>query len=484
MAGIFKPIYARQNTGNLTSDRQRLAILQMMQKDPEMGIGYAIGSAIGNAYWGKKQAKSAAEAVNATEPGSDFRQANAALDQVGAAPTAAYNMSALDSFNNAPAGNVMYSPNITTPQQRGQAPVTPDNAGLLGGLKDPQETYQDMERQTTFNPGNTSLFTNGVRDLSNVVGGKQNSIPTLPVNGAGGQTGTPTVTQIVEQGAATFNQPFNAQKRMDDAIRYLMNKKGYGYEDAARLMSPYMSEWQQRQETETRQLADSLMQRLGSGGLSDADYKQNLVQLAQLGDYGRNAANIYGRDIVSGQDKWRAEQQQAAANQRFAQQQAINDRNNQVRMQLAQIRGVMTGNRGTGNRAQGNVAKSPLASEEFKYMANRLNEIGGIPEEERTAEQKQFFGTYKPLHDEIVQQSIGGQFGYYGATPQQANGAAGAATFNPNNYGQAVQKFQALANSGKYNRGDVESFIRQKYGLQPDDMSNDFVESIIKGIQW
>lgn len=475
----FKPIYAR-SPGN---QQYRTDILQAMQKDPATTTGYIIGTMLGNDYWGKKRARSAAEAVNATEPGAtDWQQANGILDTVASnLPPVTSNVSAADAYKNEqPAGNVLYSPEITTPQQRGQAPVTPENAGLLGGLKDPNEMYRDMERQTTFNPGNTGFFTNGIRDLSNVIGGKPNTLPVLPANNP---TGAETVTQLAEQGAS---QPFNAQQRMNSAIQYLMDKKGYSPEDAAAILNPYMAGWQEREAQENKAAADNIMQQLGSGELSDADYKQRLIQLANLGDYGRNAANVYGRDLVSGQDKWRAQQQQAIANQRFAQQQALNNANNQARLQLAAIRGAMGNNgRGTGNRTQGNGnAKSPLASEEFKFMTNRLNEIAGIPEEERTAEQKQFFGTYAPIRDSIVNQSLGNTFSSYGVGPNAPSRPATNNTFNPNNYDQAAAKFQALASSGKYNRGDIESFIRQKYGLKPDDKSNQFVEDIINGIKW
>ncbi len=133
------------------------------------------------------------------------------------------------------------------------------------------------------------------------------------------------------------NQHFNAQPRMNAAVQYLMNKKGYSPEDATALLSPYMAGWQQREDMENRQLADNIMNRLSSGDLSDAKYKQAIVQLANLGDYGRNAANVYGRDLVSGQDKWRAQQQAELEKQRFAQRQALAKEQYDYRLAIAKL---------------------------------------------------------------------------------------------------------------------------------------------------
>ena len=214
------------NSGSLTMDRQRLAILQMMQKDPQMMTGYLIGSAIGKKYWGDKQAKSRAEAnfmvlhPNATR--DQFNQyykaiksgmsRNDALAQIGFAPMREYGAGdttgvqvsrdangsltgistgpqsawdarekALNEYKNG-GGKVLYegrtganavapaADNIPrTPQQSGQVPVTTKNAGLM---VDPQKAYQAMENKSTYNPGNTPTAKadyNGVRNQGNII---------------------------------------------------------------------------------------------------------------------------------------------------------------------------------------------------------------------------------------------------------------------------------------------------------------------------
>lgn len=217
------------NSGSITMDRQRMAILQMLQKDPALGSGYLLGSAIGKKYWGDKQAKSRAEAnfmvlhPNATR--DQFNQyykaiksgmsRNDALAQIGFAPMREYGAGdttgvqvsrdangnltgistgpqsawdarekALNEYKNG-GGNVLYegrtganavapaADNIPrTPQQSGQVPITTKNAGLIGGMVDPQKAYQAMENKATYNPGNTPTAKadyNGVRDQGNVM---------------------------------------------------------------------------------------------------------------------------------------------------------------------------------------------------------------------------------------------------------------------------------------------------------------------------
>ena len=93
------------------------------------------------------------------------------------------------------------------------------------------------------------------------------------------------------------------------------------------------------------------MAELGKGELSDADYKKNIVELARLGDYGQNAANIYGKDIVTGRERWNAEQQAAREDKRFKQQAALREADAANRLAIARERARLYANsrsNGTG----------------------------------------------------------------------------------------------------------------------------------------
>lgn len=224
------------NSGFLTFDRNKLDILRMMQNDPQMATGYLIGNAIGKKYWGDKQAKSRAEAnfmvLHPDATKDQFNQyykaiksgmsRNDALAQIGLAPMREYGkgdnsgfqiardaegnltsvqagtpvdyQKALEAYKNN-GGNVLYSgrtsgngaaPSVDniprTPQQNGQVPITTKNAGLIGGMVDPQKAYQAMENKATYNPGNTPTAKadyNGVRNQGNVLNG--NATPVADV---------------------------------------------------------------------------------------------------------------------------------------------------------------------------------------------------------------------------------------------------------------------------------------------------------------
>lgn len=230
------------NSNSITMDRNRLAILQMMQKNPEMTTGYLIGNAIGKKYWGDKQAKSRAEAnfmvLHPDATRDQFNQyykaiksgksRNDALAEIGLPPMREYGAGntgavnelganaapvegAFDARNNAleaykngagigadattgvyglngrvvadPKGYYGLSANTPvaapaaaniprTPQQSGQVPVTTKNAGLIGGMVDPQKAYQAMENKSTYNPGNTPTAKadyNGVRNQGSII---------------------------------------------------------------------------------------------------------------------------------------------------------------------------------------------------------------------------------------------------------------------------------------------------------------------------
>lgn len=56
-----------------------------------------------------------------------------------------------------------------TPQQANAPAITMDNAGVLGGATTMQDAWEQMKNSGTFNNGNTGYFTNGIRNLDNVV---------------------------------------------------------------------------------------------------------------------------------------------------------------------------------------------------------------------------------------------------------------------------------------------------------------------------
>lgn len=197
-------------------------MLAMIAKNPALGIGYIIGSALGENYWGKKQNKSTEDAATAAlnqhgygqtptqQTGEvDWDQLNKIMDaytggknvfdasladamkqqqgwfvppeqmnttsapapaaappppQEEAAPVVPPPVPAQES---APAPTATEAP--PTPQQANAPAVTLDNVGALGGMTSMQDAWKNMANQGTYNAGNTGMYTNGVRDMDNVV---------------------------------------------------------------------------------------------------------------------------------------------------------------------------------------------------------------------------------------------------------------------------------------------------------------------------
>lgn len=171
-------------------------ILRMMQTNPNLGMGYIIGNAIGENYWGRKRAKSEQKAdteylarfglkrdengnivAAGTEPTENNNaigvDANGIRGVHGAAPTNsewASRNAALDAYRNGGIGvdaNGVYGV-PRTPQQSNTSGVTMNNNG---GIRSVEDAWRDMTNNSGYNPGNATLYTNGVRNMNNVIPG-------------------------------------------------------------------------------------------------------------------------------------------------------------------------------------------------------------------------------------------------------------------------------------------------------------------------
>lgn len=145
--------------------------LNMIAKNPSLGIGYIIGNMLGENYWGRKRAKTMQKAdrygrgedgaIGADENGVyGAKNGNAQkpyYEGKSGTDWSAYN-NALDSIPR-------------TPAQANKPAVTLDNASTTGGMQTVGDYWNKMNNNSGYNPGNTTLFTNGVRDINNVIPG-------------------------------------------------------------------------------------------------------------------------------------------------------------------------------------------------------------------------------------------------------------------------------------------------------------------------
>ena len=90
-------------------------ILRMMQANPALGMGYLIGNALGENYWGRKRAKTSQEAHDNTMNGYNVqRDSNGNITSISAGSAPSSNSewtarnAALDAYRNSDTGRNMY----------------------------------------------------------------------------------------------------------------------------------------------------------------------------------------------------------------------------------------------------------------------------------------------------------------------------------------------------------------------------------------
>ena len=457
----FKTVYNRENVHDN-------AFRQIAAKNPGFAIGEFIGDILARNYNSRGINKAVNKALEDYGTGGSLADQQAALQQV------QQNMAQQQGIGTG--NNVMSEMDAL------------NNVRQNLGLENPQE-------QPAISVG--TVPQQNPQELSALVAAPQ----------AQSETQEQTIARLAQMPGAAIVAKENEARNLGnfDANTALMKAKQQMMKDGR---TPYQIEmaleqlqphFQKMQDDNYRLQAERIMAELGATDengkrlLSDNEYKQRIVDLAtQYGDIGKAAANVYGKDIVTGREKWNAQQQAERENQRaaiqearenrqFARTAALKQQDYDNRRNLYEKYGNAENRRNSyfGNSNNAN-AKSPLDSSEFKYMANKLKEIGEIPEEDRTAEQKQFYRTYKPIHDSIINQSLGSSFGVYGVGQNQPS-RTGAGNFNPNDYNQAVPFFKGFAKKySNWRKEDLAGYIRQQYGLKPDDTSNEFVESIIR----
>ena len=157
-------------------------VLNMIARNPSLGMGYLIGSALGENYWGRKRNKSSQNAHDYAMNGSvgadsngvyGADNSNGAVKYQGRPDVdwSAYNK-ALDSVPR-------------TPAQANKPAVTLENAGAGGGVPSVADAWNNMANGSAYNYGGTPLYTGGVRNLGNVIGADENGLVGVsPVNSA------------------------------------------------------------------------------------------------------------------------------------------------------------------------------------------------------------------------------------------------------------------------------------------------------------
>ena len=171
--------YSGVNKGEDNRYKINNNILRMMNTNPALGTGYLIGSMLGENYWGRKRAKTRQGVKDAWDKqnGSVGADANGTYG-TSKEPNYYDNMNkALDEYKNNPNGKVLYSgSSVQTPQQANKPAVTTENAGNGGGVPGVMDAWNNMNNASMYNAGNTAMYTNGARNLGNVIGADANGL--------------------------------------------------------------------------------------------------------------------------------------------------------------------------------------------------------------------------------------------------------------------------------------------------------------------
>ena len=443
MAKQFRTVYDSPYNTGFDSNAFRKVALQ----DPKFALGEAIGRGLADAYANNYNNRGINNAVNK------------ALEEYGAGPNVADQQAALEQV---------------------------------------KQNYADVQPAVSVGVNDTNALSNVRQNL-----GLETPQPVQPIISAGEIPATMTAAQLAQlPGAAIVAQDnasrdmgaFNAKEAMLKARQQMINdgRTPYQIAQAMEILEPHFAKMQ---DDSYRDEVERIMAGLQEKDTDSLDYKRAIVDMAsRYGDYGKNAANLLGKDIVTGQQQWQAEQQLEREKQRATLRANEKAQDNALRERIADkklaayiaSRSKGNGNtNGNGNRNGNRTTnvKSVLDSAEFKYMDTQVNKIAEIPDEERSPEQKRFYDHYKPLRDQIVARSFGNQFNYHTPEERGINTTSRQAGFNPNNYEQAVPYFREFAKRGNFKKEDIARYIRQRYyGLKPDDTSNEFVESIIREI--
>ena len=364
-------------------------------------------------------------------------------------------------------------------------PATNDQAAL-------QQVQQNMLQQ-----GNGSIGVGDMDALNNV---RQNMglgaiPPAVSVGDAQPQDPQQITAQLAQMPGAGIMAQENAARSMGNFdmntalanARRQMIKDGrtpYQIEMAMEQLQPH---FQKMQDDSYRAQAERIMAELGQGNVSDADYKQRIVELARLGDYGKAAANVYGKDIITGQQRWNAQQQEAKENRmlnrqlaqedrRFNRQLAIADRNNSVRMAIAQARGIgknKTAGTGGVSKEDATWADKQIKDLEEKLATLRMED----PKANLSQTDIQIYNQAAAIRD-LANQQRANRYNLGGDTQQQSAGTgkyeSAGREFNRNDYNDQAR---ALLGMIRANKGVLDDNLAAKFreiiGLDPNNTNPD-----------
>lgn len=375
-------------------------------------------------------------------------------------------------------------------------------AALYGNM--PTGNAVNVAPQTvapTVQPTNVAQQAGLLNEVANRAGSMEAIAPAVSPTPT--QAPTPTMaTQVVAQGNNIATRKPTAAEYEAGVINYLVNNRGYSYEDAQQLMAPRIHAYRVQEEAENKAMADNLINELSTMRIDDPAYRQKAMQLLQLNPqmggymlkegispreqyvYDRNRRDKREDQVFNANLQLDNAQRRAQMQQAIAQQQVLN----RVQ-QLMQYGGmdertawatVLGG--GRGGRGASSAGNTGVSSADYKRAVDGLKALDDEVAEGRLENPNFQLSPQKQQQYNMLaavkQRGDNEFFARNGvAMPQQQRQRV-----NVSDYNQLKPMLQALVqrNGGKFDK-NIAMLVRQYAGLDPNNNNpNEYLNEVFK----
>lgn len=372
-----------------------------------------------------------------------------------------------------------------------------------GSVEDAWNNPQSVFNQERNNDRQTQAVQQGLlnQTMQNYGNAVQNVVeePTQPA--------VPTAaTQMAAQGNTVARRKPTAAEYEAGVINYLVNNRGYSYEDAQQLMAPRIQAYKVQEAAENRNMADNLIANMQNMKIDSPEYRQAAFQLyrldPQMGTFmlkegiGPREQYLRGQKLDDQQtamqqrkelatfnsnlqfDNWMRklgvqdarQQQQIATNFQRYKAVGLDD-------QTAMMYALGAGGRRGSPVGVGGVTKDDYkqAMEGKKALAEKIAENRAVnPDYQLSPEEQDMWNMYDAVEKrqlaEFAQRNGIGQ-----------NKQKQPVKINPNDYNSVGPFIQWAVKQNKGFTPELARAIRAKLGFNPDDNSqNNFVNQIFK----
>ena len=493
--GGYNPtVYDRSRFNNVQQLRQ------IAMKDPWFAAGDVIGSALAGAYANNYNNRGISKAVDKalaeyqTPSAADEQAALQQVQQQMLQPgngSIGVGMSDMDALANVRQNyGLDPMPNVGASIPAGGMPT--ENP-LAQSLKAASDQKREDRIQQNSNPSayNEAMRVNAVR--------QQVSNAALPAKTIEQLAQMPGAAIIARENAARSLNNFNAEEALMRAQQQMLKdgRTPYQIEQAMQILNPH---FQKMQDDAYKIGAEKIMAELGATDdkgnrvLSDPEYKQRIVDLAtQYGDIGKAAANVYGRDIVSGREQWNAQQQNDREARRMAAQMARDNQRYQAQQENTRLRGLYGYGRGTGRTG---IAGTGISKDDAKWAEDTIKNLESKlatmrednPDANLSPEDRQNYNLASRIRAQINQQRAE-RYGMGSGNAPQRNAGTGknestGMVFDRNNYNHQARALLGMIRANKGVLDDkLEGDFRELIGLDrnntdPNEMTNQVISHL------